>query len=58
MAKSTASASSPVSGTANPKVDWYFAKHERWEKEIRKLRMIALGCQLTEELKWGCPCYP
>jgi len=41
----------------NPKVDWYFGKHERWEKEIRKLRTIALDCQLTEELKWGCPCY-
>jgi uncharacterized protein YdeI (YjbR/CyaY-like superfamily) len=45
------------SGAMNPKVDWYFGKHERWEKEIRKLRTIALDCQLTEELKWGCPCY-
>ncbi len=48
-------------GTANPKVDWYFAKHERWEPALRKLRAIALDlapdCQLTEELKWGCPCY-
>jgi uncharacterized protein YdeI (YjbR/CyaY-like superfamily) len=45
------------SGATNPKVDWYFGKNERWEKEIRKLRAIALDCQLTEELKWGCPCY-
>jgi uncharacterized protein YdeI (YjbR/CyaY-like superfamily) len=41
----------------NPKVDWYFVKNVEWEKEIRKLREILLYCQLTEELKWGCPCY-
>ena len=41
----------------NPKVDWYFDKNEKWEKEIKKLRMIILGCGLNEELKWGCPCY-
>ncbi|MBY0479616.1 MAG: YdeI/OmpD-associated family protein [Chitinophagaceae bacterium] len=41
----------------NPKVDWYFSKNERWEKEINKLRTIILDCGLTEELKWGCPCY-
>jgi uncharacterized protein YdeI (YjbR/CyaY-like superfamily) len=41
----------------NPKVDWYFSKNEKWEKEINKLRRIALDCGLNEELKWGCPCY-
>jgi uncharacterized protein YdeI (YjbR/CyaY-like superfamily) len=41
----------------NPKVDWYFSKNEKWEKEINKLRTIILSCGLTEELKWGCPCY-
>jgi uncharacterized protein YdeI (YjbR/CyaY-like superfamily) len=41
----------------NPKVDWYFDKNEKWQKEIKKLRAIALGCGLAEELKWGCPCY-
>jgi len=41
----------------NPKVDWYFDKNEKWQKEIKKLRMIVLDCGLTEELKWGCPCY-
>jgi uncharacterized protein YdeI (YjbR/CyaY-like superfamily) len=41
----------------NPEVDWYFSKHDRWELAIRKLRAIALDCQLTEALKWGCPCY-
>src|SRR5258705_13591291 len=41
----------------NPKVDWYFSKNEKWEKETRKLRTIILDCGLNEELKWGCPCY-
>ena len=41
----------------NPKVDWYFTKNEKWEKEIKKLRTIILDCGLNEELKWGCPCY-
>lgn len=41
----------------NPKVDFYFNKAENWKQEVAKLRMIALGCGLTEELKWGCPCY-
>lgn len=41
----------------NPKVDWYFSKNEQWEKEIKKMRTIALDCDLNEELKWGCPCY-
>ncbi len=41
----------------NPKVDWFFNKPTRWQKEYEKLRMIILDCGLTEELKWGCPCY-
>ena len=41
----------------NPKVDFYFRKAEKWQKEFEKLRMIILDCGLTEELKWGCPCY-
>ena len=41
----------------NPKADFYFAKSEKWEKEMRKLRTIALGSGLIEELKWGCPSY-
>ncbi len=40
----------------NPKVDFYFSK-AKWHKELEKLRMIVLDCGLTEELKWGCPCY-
>jgi uncharacterized protein YdeI (YjbR/CyaY-like superfamily) len=41
----------------NPKVDWYFTKNKKWSEEIETLRTIALDCGLTEELKWGCPCY-
>lgn len=40
----------------NPKVDFYFAKGQ-WQKETEQLRKIVLDCGLTEELKWGCPCY-
>jgi uncharacterized protein YdeI (YjbR/CyaY-like superfamily) len=41
----------------NPKVDWYFIKNTQWQEEIVHMRDIALGSGLTEELKWGCPCY-
>lgn len=41
----------------NPKVDFYFQKEKKWQEEITKMRAIALSCGLTEELKWGCPCY-
>jgi len=41
----------------NPKVDWFFDKATKWQREYEKLRMIILQCGLTEELKWGCPCY-
>ena len=41
----------------NPKVDWYFTKAGKWQEELNKLRTIVLDCQLTEELKWGVPCY-
>jgi uncharacterized protein YdeI (YjbR/CyaY-like superfamily) len=41
----------------NPKVDFYFSKTKTWQKELEQLRKIVLDCGLTEELKWGCPCY-
>jgi uncharacterized protein YdeI (YjbR/CyaY-like superfamily) len=41
----------------NPKVDFFFSKAKQWQEEFEKLRMIVLDCGLTEELKWGCPCY-
>jgi uncharacterized protein YdeI (YjbR/CyaY-like superfamily) len=30
---------------------------KKWQKEADKLRKIALDCDLTEELKWGKPCF-
>jgi uncharacterized protein YdeI (YjbR/CyaY-like superfamily) len=41
----------------NPKVDFYFSKAKKWQKELEQLRMIVLDCGLNEELKWGVPCY-
>ena len=50
----------------NPKVDFFFnkARAGNWLEEFRKLRQIILDYQpdgqageLTEELKWGQPCY-
>jgi uncharacterized protein YdeI (YjbR/CyaY-like superfamily) len=41
----------------NPKVDGYLEKAKKWREESVKLRTISLGCGLTEELKWGKPCY-
>jgi len=41
----------------NPKVDFFFSKGKPWQPEFEKLRTIILGCGLTEELKWGVPCY-
>src|SRR5262245_43963957 len=43
--------------TKNPKVDFFFTKAKQWKEEFEKLRMILLGSGLTEELRWGCPCY-
>lgn len=40
----------------NPKTDFYFSKG-KWQEETKLLRTIVLDCGLTEELKWGCPCY-
>jgi uncharacterized protein YdeI (YjbR/CyaY-like superfamily) len=41
----------------NPKVDDYLSKVKKWQIELEKLRTIVLDCHLTEELKWGVPCY-
>lgn len=41
----------------NPKVDFYFSTAKKWQDEFKQLRIILLGFDLTEELKWGCPCY-
>lgn len=41
----------------NPKVDFYFTKAKNWQEELEQMRAIALDCDLSEELKWGVPCY-
>jgi uncharacterized protein YdeI (YjbR/CyaY-like superfamily) len=55
----------------NPKVDNYLAegcgrcplggtsdcKVHTWTEELKRLRAIVQDCGLTEELKWGVPCY-
>ncbi|MES2395295.1 MAG: DUF1801 domain-containing protein [Bacteroidota bacterium] len=41
----------------NPKVDFFFNKATKWREEYSELRKLVLDCELTEELKWGCPCY-
>ena len=41
----------------NPKVDVFFSKAKKWREEFETLRRIILDCRLTEELKWGKPCY-
>ena len=41
----------------NPKVDWFFEQATQWRDEFELLRRIVLGSGLSEELKWGHPCY-
>lgn len=41
----------------NTSVDFFFGKAKKWKEEFEALRMIILDCGLTEELKWGKPCY-
>ena len=55
----------------NPKVDKYLidgcmrckfggtpnCKVNNWPEELKQLRRIVLESGLTEELKWGVPCY-
>lgn len=45
-----------MSGT-NRKVDIFLSKEKKWPEELAKLRAIILESGLTEELKWGQPCY-
>ena len=41
----------------NPKVDAFLKRQDRWRVELEKLREILLASGLTEDLKWGQPCY-
>lgn len=41
----------------NSKVDKFLSTAKTWQEEFEQLRMILLDCNLTEEFKWGKPCY-
>lgn len=41
----------------NPKVDAFLERQTSWRAEFKKLRGILLASDLTEDLKWGQPCY-
>ena len=41
----------------SPKVDAFLGRTLEWREEFELLRAVVLGCGLTEELKWGQPCY-
>ena len=41
----------------NPQVDGFLSQAKKWQEEFEKLRTIILDCGLTEELRWGKPCY-
>ena len=38
-------------------VEEFLSNAKKWQEEFVKLRTIILDCGLTEELKWGKPCY-
>ncbi len=41
----------------NPEVDAYIKRSGKWRAEMTGLRPVLLHCGLTEEIKWGKPCY-
>ncbi len=38
-------------------VDDYIAQAENWQAELAQLRKVLCATALTEEIKWGAPCY-
>jgi len=38
-------------------IDAFFRNEKAWQEEFKELRKIVLSCKLTEDLKWGKPCY-
>lgn len=43
--------------TDGPRRAAYLAAAEPWEDVLAELRRIVLACGLTEEVKWGAPCF-
>lgn len=41
----------------NSKVDEHINQSKQWKDEMNALRAIILDCQLSEDFKWGKPCY-
>jgi uncharacterized protein YdeI (YjbR/CyaY-like superfamily) len=41
----------------NPEVDDYIQRSQRWRAELFGLQSVLLRTGLTEEIKWGKPCY-
>jgi uncharacterized protein YdeI (YjbR/CyaY-like superfamily) len=41
----------------NPKVDAFLNRAKKWQTEMERLRAILQTFDLTEDLKWGKPCY-
>lgn len=41
----------------NPKVDAFLSRSLKWQEEMTLLRALVLDCGLTEDIKWGKPCY-
>jgi uncharacterized protein YdeI (YjbR/CyaY-like superfamily) len=41
----------------NPKVNAYIERSDMWPDEMARLRPTLLAAGLTEDIKWGKPCY-
>lgn len=41
----------------NKDINFFFNKKSQWQNEYLRLRAIATSTPLTEEVKWGKPCY-
>ena len=41
----------------NPEVDAFLKRQDKWRAEFERLREILLDSGVTEDLKWGQPCY-
>jgi len=44
-------------GKMDSDIDAFFSKAKKWKEEFEQLRKISLDSGLTEEFKWGKPCY-
>ncbi len=46
-----------MNSKADQGVDAYIDRSENWPAEMAALRPLILDCGLTEEIKWGKPCF-